>query len=64
MLPDGDGAQILRHVRERNLGIPVCVTTGVNDRARLVEVKRLAPRCLLLKPIDLTQLLRGLDAAQ
>ena len=64
MLPDGDGAQILRHVRERNLGIPVCVTTGVNDRARLAEVKRLEPRCLLMKPIDLAQLLRGLDAAQ
>ena len=64
MLPDGDGAQILRHLRERNLTIPVCVTTGVNDRARLDAVKRLDPRCLLIKPIDVTQLLRGLDAAQ
>jgi DNA-binding NarL/FixJ family response regulator len=46
MLPDGDGAQIMRHLRERNRAIPVCVTTGVNDRARLAEVSRLNPRCL------------------
>ena len=42
-----------------------CLRDDRRERPRAARgVKRLDPRCLLLKPIDLTQLLRGLDAAQ
>jgi CheY-like chemotaxis protein len=61
MLPDGDGADVLRRVREldRAAGAPprVIVTTAVNDEARLREVLALQPHRLLKKPIDLVDLL-------
>lgn len=61
MLPDGDGASLLRKVRESDLPIRVVVTTGVADRRRLNEVKTLLPEAILIKPIRLATLLDRLD---
>jgi DNA-binding response OmpR family regulator len=61
MLPDGDGMDVLRKVRTDHLAIRVAVTTGVEDRTRLDEVRSLKPDALLRKPLDLNDLLRVLE---
>jgi CheY-like chemotaxis protein len=43
MLPDGSGAQVLRHIREHGLSARVAVTTGTSDEHMLREVKGLKP---------------------
>jgi CheY-like chemotaxis protein len=58
MLPDGDGAELLRAIRRQGAPIRVIVTTGSADRERLEAVRALGPDALLLKPIDL----RDVDA--
>ena len=56
MLPDGDGADLLRQVKSLNLGSRVVVTTGVSDQDRLKDVQALTPSGLLQKPVDFQQL--------
>jgi two-component system OmpR family response regulator len=60
MLPDGDGIDVLRQVRAESQAVKVAVTTGIEDRARLEEIRKLAPDALLRKPLDLEDLLRAL----
>ncbi len=60
MLPDGDGASLLTHIRDQKLPIWVGVLTGVNDPDRLKAVKSLQPSLVLQKPIDLTRLFDAL----
>ncbi len=57
MLPDGDGAIVLRHIRDHQLVTKVMVTTAVSDPQRLREIRELRPDLLLQKPIDITRLL-------
>ena len=64
MLPDGDGSIVLHDVRERNLDTWVCVVTAANDPVLLEQVNRLQPQRVLRKPIDLSQLLGGLNLSQ
>jgi DNA-binding NarL/FixJ family response regulator len=61
MLPDGDGASVLRQIREAKLNCRVAVTTGVSDPRRLDILSTLKPDLVLRKPIDVQQLLRFLD---
>ena len=56
MLPDGDGADVLKHIRDARLPIAVTVTTGLSDQMRLEEVRRFSPEGILVKPIDLNRL--------
>jgi two-component system KDP operon response regulator KdpE len=60
MLPDGNGDQLLAHIRKSKLPIRVLVTTAVSDGARIEQVKTLRPEGIFRKPIDLEELLRGL----
>jgi DNA-binding response OmpR family regulator len=64
ILPDGDGELLLQHLRsdERGRGMPVAVTTGVNDLQRIAAVERLRPTVLLRKPIALNDLLKAIKA--
>ena len=57
MLPDGDGADLLRHVRDCKLPTRVTVATGVSDPERLNDVRSLQPAEILTKPIDLAKLM-------
>lgn len=58
MLPDGDGEDILRRVKEAGLGTRVAVATGTHDPARLDAVRRLGADAVLSKPIDLDEVCR------
>jgi DNA-binding response OmpR family regulator len=61
MLPDGDGAAVIRQVRAESLEMKVIVTTGIEDRRRLEYVRGLQPDAVLRKPVELDDLLRILE---
>jgi DNA-binding response OmpR family regulator len=52
MLPDGDGADLLRRVRSEGLPSRVVVTTGVGDPGRIMGVASSRPDAVMRKPID------------
>lgn len=56
MLPDGNGIDLLRHVRTAGLPVRVAVTTGVFDWHLLDDVRKLGPERLYQKPVDAAQL--------
>ena len=56
-LPDGNGTELLRQIRESNLPIKVAVTTGVLDRVLMAEVSQLQPDAFFTKPVDLRELI-------
>ncbi|CAA9407135.1 MAG: hypothetical protein AVDCRST_MAG64-2078 [uncultured Phycisphaerae bacterium] len=58
MLPDGEGATILRRVRADGLDVNVTITTASSDPDRLDQVRALGPDCLLKKPLDIFELLK------
>jgi DNA-binding response OmpR family regulator len=57
MLPDGNGADLLRRVRQQVPGLKVAVMTALADTTKLREVQAMGPHRLLRKPIDLVDLL-------
>ncbi|MCA1686159.1 MAG: response regulator [Planctomycetia bacterium] len=61
MLPDGDGEDILRKVKEENLPSRVLVCTGTSDPVRLALVKGLNPDALFQKPIDFDEICRACE---
>jgi two-component system, OmpR family, response regulator len=60
MLPDGDGEVVLQSLRASGSNVRVAVTTGVMEPQRLQRVQALNPTCVLLKPINVNDLLRCL----
>ncbi len=62
MLPDGDGATLLKYVRDAHLPVRVTVTTAVSDTPRLERVRRLHPDALLTKPLDMPRLVKALSS--
>jgi DNA-binding response OmpR family regulator len=56
-LPDGEGTELLRHIRDSNLPIKVAVTTGKTDRMLMAEVSQLQPDAFFTKPVDLIELM-------
>jgi DNA-binding response OmpR family regulator len=57
MLPDGDGIELLRGVRQGDANPRVVVTTALTDASRLRDVQLLRPHRILRKPLDLVDLL-------
>src|SRR4051794_21516542 len=51
-LPDGEGEDVLRKVRQDDLPTRVAVITGTEDSVRLALVKGMNPDALFVKPID------------
>lgn len=59
-LPDGDGLEILSHIRLRALPIKVAIITASEDAFQLRKARGLMPDLLLKKPIDFLCLLETL----
>ena len=62
MLPDGNGIEVLRQVRQAQLPIRVALLTGA-DRPMIEEAAALQPDAVFTKPVDLARLLHWLMAA-
>ena len=60
LLPDGNGKELLRQIRERRLPIKVAVLTGASDPQLLDDVRQLGPDALFAKPLDVPRLLAWL----
>jgi DNA-binding response OmpR family regulator len=58
MLPDGEGEEVLRKIRDDRLGTRVAVCTAMSDPSRLAVVEGMDPEALLRKPIDLAKVYR------
>lgn len=63
MLPDGNGSEVLEHVRRSGLPIRVAVATGTADWRAMVDEARLKPDAVFVKPLDFNQLVRWIDGA-
>jgi DNA-binding response OmpR family regulator len=60
MLPDGDGVQLLEHVRNHHPQTRIVIATGVLDEAWLKRVESFGPVSILRKPIIMSELLKDL----
>ena len=62
-LPDTDGLEILKQMRERRPGLPVVVTTAYASMRPVIEVLGLGHSGFLVKPFELEELSKMIDAA-
>lgn len=62
-LPDTDGFEVVRQLRERTPSLPVIITTAYASMAPVVESLGLAAASCLIKPFDLDELGARIDAA-
>ena len=60
MLPDGNGIEVLRHVRTFGLPVRVAVATGAGDTDLMSDAILLKPDAFFTKPIDATELVSWL----
>ena len=62
-MPDESGAEVLAHLREKELtkDIPVIFLTGVTESSKIKEVLSLKPQGYLLKPVDREKLLQTIE---
>ena len=58
MLPDGNGVEVLRRVRNAGMPAQVAVVTATSDDRLLDEVQALKPDALFRKPLDWNELCR------
>ena len=62
LLPDGNGVELLRHVRDRKLRSKVAVISAANEPDMLAEVTALKPEAIFGKPLDIDDFLDWLRA--
>lgn len=60
-LPDGNGDEILRHVRESGIPSRIAVLSGWPAVENLPQLEKLRPDVVLAKPIRFESLLRALE---
>lgn len=63
-LPDTDGVDLLRRLRAKRPGLPVVVTTAYASMQPLLGVMGLAHSGFLVKPFELAELEKLIDAAK
>ena len=59
MLPDGNGIEVLRRIRQTGLAIRVAVLSGA-DKPMIAEAEKLGPEAVFSKPVDMGRLLAWL----
>jgi CheY-like chemotaxis protein len=52
LLPDGNGVEVLRHIRERRIASKVVVVSAANEPNVLAQVTRLHADAIFGKPLD------------
>ncbi len=62
-MPEMDGIELLKHLREQDPGLPVIVTTASADVSSAVRAVRSGADDYLMKPIDLDALLLAIERA-
>jgi CheY-like chemotaxis protein len=62
-LPDTDGIEVMRQVREINPQVPVIITTAYVSMGPLVSMLALGRTSFMTKPFDLNDLARKIDEA-
>ena len=60
MLPDGNGIELLRRVREAGMPVRVAIATGAGDTDLMSDAILLKPDAFFTKPIDATELVSWL----
>ena len=63
-LPDGDGEEILRHIRDLGMQTRVTITSGSDDADRMASVRELGAADVLNKPVDAASLLSRFGTAR
>lgn len=63
-LPDTDGVDLLRQLRAQRPGLPVVVTTAYASMQPLLQVMGISHSGFLVKPFELTELAKLIDAAK
>jgi EAL domain-containing protein (putative c-di-GMP-specific phosphodiesterase class I) len=62
-MPDTDGIQLLRSVRERDLDVPVLLMTGSPSPEAARQAREYGALGMLMKPVDPGELQQAVDAA-
>jgi len=62
-MPDMNGPDFLKILRQNNNMVPVIVITGYPDSDLMAEATKYGPFTLLAKPVHMTQLLQAVHAA-
>ena len=60
-LPDGEGTQLLRQVRQQNREVPLVMISGRTDRNSVVEVRALGISAFISKPFQASRVAASLD---
>jgi DNA-binding NarL/FixJ family response regulator len=58
-LPDGPGDVLLEKIRADGLSTRVIVCTGLVDDGRLEALQALGPQAVMIKPVDVEDLIRA-----
>jgi DNA-binding NtrC family response regulator len=61
-MPEVNGLEILKHIKEKNMDIEIIVLTGVEDVELAVSAMKLGAFDYLTKPVDNDQLLKIIAA--
>ncbi|MDB5293134.1 MAG: chemotaxis protein CheY [Phycisphaerales bacterium] len=56
-LPDGNGVEVLRHIRRHGLPIKVAIITGSDDYSTVGTAMLLQPDILFRKPVDAAEVM-------
>jgi CheY-like chemotaxis protein len=62
MLPDGNGSEVLAHVRKQHLPIQVVVTTGALQYKEMLDTSPEPPDMVLQKPVNYRELVEWLQS--
>ena len=60
-LPDGDGAALLRYIRQHEMPVLVAVVTGAEDDTVLTDAVLLKPDAFFTKPVDFHDVARWMS---